>query len=254
MSNWGTLYNGIVLRSGGGRSGTTDLLKVKLAAIEAIARHDAKHFFFNEQRFTIQTVASQATYDTTDGLPQGIVRWISRFLQVDPLQDTSGRYSISRKPIDVMDRSRAGVTYTAQPEIWGFFDQALEIYPGPDAVHDIHGKVVVKPGVPIGRNESGTWKFYKPWTTSFIAGNEMDDAYPDSGSGEANAWFTEPLAFSAISYFAEYLLWKNYWHGNKGEADSALETYLGFLAELEEVTVRLEEPRAIQPMNLGSLA
>jgi hypothetical protein len=112
--------------------------------------------------------------------------------------------------------------------------------------------VVVKPGVPIKRNEAGTWKFYKPWTTSFVLGNEIADTYPTSP--DANAWFTEPLAFSTIGYFAEYLLWASSWHGTKGQQQQALELYLGFLSELEDRSLKLGEARSVEPMNLGAYA
>lgn len=255
MSNWGTLIQEVTDRAGGGRGSTADQDAVKQAAISAVARHDSRHLFFNEERATIATVASQATYTTADGLPAGIVRFLSPYLEVDEGQDADNRYRIRRVPIAKLDALRMGVTSTSEPEAWAYFDETLEIYPDPDVVHDLRLKVVVKPGVPIKRLESGVWKFYKPGTTSFVSGNEMDDAYPDPGAtpAEANAWFTDPLAYEVIAHYTEYLLWESYWHGTGGQGQKALQRYAEFVAELEDRTAKLTEPRYIEPMDLSCL-
>lgn len=254
MSNWGTLYNELLLRAGGGRTSDNDKVLAKLAIVDAITRHDSRQFYFTEERFTFQTVADQETYGVADGVPQGIVRFLSPHLFVDRDQDEVSRYAIPRVTPAALDEARATSPVSAEPDLWSYFDRTLEIYPPPDAVHDVSGRAVVRPGVPIARNESGAWKFYKPWTTSFVGGNEMTDTYPDASASEANAWFTETLAYAVIRNYAMYILYSDPWQASKGQDSAALQRYAEFLSELEAVSAKVREPRKVEPMNLGALA
>lgn len=244
--NWGTLIQEVIGRAGGGRTSTADTDAVKQAAVSAIARHDSRHFFFNEQRATIATVLSKVTYTTADGLPAGIVRFLSPYLEVDPGQVADSRYRIRRVPIAKLDALRMGMTSTSEPEAWSYFDEKVEIYPAPDAVHDLRLKVVVKPGVPGKSYSGGAWSFTKP------DGTAMADTYP--GAGEANAWFTDPLAYEVITNYTEYLLWEGAWHGTQGQGQKALQRYAEFMSELEDRTIKLEEPRYVEPMDLSLAA
>lgn len=251
MSNWNTMVQGIVAAAGGGRSGTGDLDAVRRAIVDAIAHEESQHYYFTAERFDFATVADQESYGTADGVPSGVVEVLGEYLFLDPLQDADNRRAIRRQTAQRIDELRAGVAYTSEPEVWGFFGGEIELYPTPDAVHDVRGRVSRSPGTPIYRIETTTWKFYKPGTTSFVAGNELTDAYPSSP--DTNAWFTDTLAFRVIRSYAEYLLYAGVWHASKGQDMKALQRYTEFRAALEDRTSKLTRPARIEPFDLRGI-
>lgn len=241
MSDWGTLRQNLVDQAGDGR----DADDVQRAMVDAIAHESSEHYFFNEQRFSFATVDGQQTYGTADGVPVGIVSFISQWLFLDVGQDADDRHPIRKETMQWIDTARAGASAGDQPEAWAYFDEKIELWPDPGSTtHDVRGRVVVQPGVPSYVYSGGSWSFKKP------DGTAMTDDYPDSGSGEANAWLTDDQAYRVIRSYAEYLLYSGTWHATKNQDQKALQRYLEFKEKLED-RMATHRPHRIEPYPLG---
>jgi hypothetical protein len=218
--NWGTLCQEVLADAGRPAS---ELDRVKLKLIDAMARHRAEHYWFNEIPFNFTLTAGTDSYDeTTVGFPAGLVGVLGDSVFVDLAGSASSRYAVTRSTIDYLERCRASGPFSGQPEVWALSSRKLELYPSPaDSTDVLRGRAFVDQWVPIKRYSAG-WKFYLPGTTVFNVGNELTDAYPASPA--TNPWITE--AHEMIRLYATYLLWSQVWQATDGQDQKALQAYV----------------------------
>lgn len=244
--NWGTIIAGLLADTG---RGVVESDRLKRAVVLAIRQHADEHFWFNEVSFSFATVANQSAYtEGTLGFPNGLVSILGQNLFIDLAGSSSSRYAMHRRAQEYLENCRASATYVAPPEIFALFNKSLELYPTPDtSTHIIRGRAVVDQWTPIVRYEAGAWKFYKPLTTSFIAGNLIADDYPTGG--DTNPWLTD--ADDVISLYAQYLYWSQMAQANDGQDQKALAAYVAALASLQEKTSNLGMPFELEPYPIG---
>lgn len=245
--NWGTIVQELLSDTS---RPSSDSDRVKLAICDAIDQHAHETYFFQEQRFSITLAASTKAYgESTAGFPKGAVTFLDDHLFLTP----EGKTADAMVPIDrvsqgeIEDRRSCGGLQESQPFLWSVWARQIELYPTPEAEHTLEGRVYAHPGAPIKLYTGGAWKFYKPFTTSFVVGNEMTDAYPSSP--DTNSWFVQGEGYQLIRWYAAYLLWVVWQTGSSaaGEANAALQRYAEVKATLEDKTARLRAPIDIEP-------
>jgi hypothetical protein len=251
--NWGTSYQRILLSSG---KPANQADHVKHALIDALDHHRHDQFYFNALAFNFTLTASTANYgEATTGFPKELISVVGEHLYLDRAGVASDRYPLARVSQEELELCQsAGGAYTAQPEIWAFFNREIHFYPTPDSSTDVvRGRAYVDQWVPILRFETPNWKYYKPLTTSFIAPNELTDTYPVTPL-DLNPWFTESGAAAMIRHYAEYLVWSQHWQANDGQDQKALMAYTQARHALESRSSSMLAPLQVEPYPIGPFA
>lgn len=240
--DWGTLVQEIIEESGRPSSETT---RVKLKLCDAIAKHRAEHFWFNEVAWSFNLVAGTDSYgEATVGFPAGLVTIPRGSVYVDLAGSASSRYDLRAVSIEHLEALRASGPFSGEPDTWAFYAGKLELYPTPSSAADVlRGRAIVDRWNPIKKYSGGAWKFYKPLTTSFVVGNELTDAYPSAP--DENPWVTE--AADMIRAYALYLLWSQVWQATDDQAQRAMQFYLEARASHEDRTRSMTAPPRVEP-------
>jgi hypothetical protein len=250
VSNWSTIVQR-VLSSSGKPSNQAD--KVKLALVDAFDHHRHDHFYFNEIDFNFALVDNTSAYgETTAGFPKELLSIVGEFLFVDIDNDASSRFPVARRTQEELELCRAGGgAYTAQPDLWAFFNRQIQLYPTPNSNTDVlRGRALVDQWVPIVRYESGVWRFYKPLTTTFTSTEELGIDYPTGG--DLNPWLTETQAAAMLRHYSEYLLWSQTWQATDGQDQQALMAYTQARHSLESRSMSMGGPLQVEPYPIGS--
>lgn len=250
--NWGTIAHRILSQAG---QPVNQLDKVKLALIDALSHHRHDQLYFNQLFFFFNTVDGTPNYgEATSGFPKELIEIVGEYLFLDVNGVAGNRQPIERRTMEELELSRVGGTGDeGQPEIWAYSEREIHFHPTPDAsTHIISGRAYVDQWVPIPLWVGGTWKFYKPLTTTFDASAELDDDYPTSP--DTNPWLTEDHASAMLRHYAEYLLWSQTWQAEDQQDQKALLAYTQARYSLEERSSSLGGPLQVEPYPIGPFA
>lgn len=250
MSNWGTLTQE-VLQDGQKPDVANETPRVQRAIVDSIALHSRERMFFMEKRGSLTLLQGQDSYGLGAGanaLPPDLISISGQTIDIDFAGDANQRWQLRWRPIETIDEMRRHTAIVGPPDYWSFYSNKIEFWPKPDiSGHVVRFRYLSAPGVPIKRYESTTWKFYKPFTTSFVIGNIMTDAYPDPALSEANAWFDTTVGYAVIKHHVLYRLWAGPWRGSADQAQAQMGLYVEALAALKEWSTRKSAPRRVQP-------
>ena len=113
----------------------TDLSsQIDRAINEAINHYESETTWFNETSGIVTTVASQQSYDTTDGLPDDVLE----ILKVTLTQATNNTYTMVPKEIQwILDNNTSGSTFTGPSIYYAWYANKLYLYPTPDDAYTI---------------------------------------------------------------------------------------------------------------------
>lgn len=108
--------------------------QIAAAIATAIGEYQKDRFTFTESRsVTFSTVAGQEFYTTADSASIPLIR------KLDYVKCYVGStaYDVCRQSMDIMEELSDAATNTGQPSEYGLIDDALRLYPVPDAVYTI---------------------------------------------------------------------------------------------------------------------
>lgn len=235
---WRTMYEEI-LADAGRPSGDAD--KAKRAIVDAIDKHAAESFFFNEGAIRFPTVNGQSGYGDGAGL-NGLLQVLGPLtLLVDG--EEANQQLLPRMTWGEMVEARVLQAATAsQPEAWAWRDGRIELFPTPDEdEHIVVGNGLFQHGR-LRRRHNGTSFVY--YTGDGVT--ELADNYPEGV--EVNRWFDE--GYVMIRCYAEYVLYSSQLHAQAGQVERLLTRYLEHYETLKARTDRPLAPGFIRPMEL----
>jgi hypothetical protein len=252
--NWGTLTS--ELMADGQKPDTTkEAPRVQRAICDSIALHSRERLFFMEKRGSLTLLTGVDSYGLGTGankLPVDLLSISGQTIDLDLQGDAAQRWQLRWRPAETIDDMRRRQAITGQPDYFGWYANNIELWPKPSRDGDVlRFRYLSAPGVPIKRFETSTWKFYKPYTTSFVVGNLMADAYPDPALSETNLWFDTVVGYNVIRHHALFLLWSGPWRGSADQAQQQQVMYLEALTALKEWSYRKSVPRQVQPYTGG---
>jgi hypothetical protein len=119
---------------------------------DAIAQYQSTRFYFNETRaVTFALIPGQSLYGAADCAS------IPLFFQIDDVFITvSGRtYPLVRADADLLEELAGSTLASGDPNSWAWIDQALRVYPVPNAARTIRLVGALKRAAPASDGEIG---------------------------------------------------------------------------------------------------
>jgi hypothetical protein len=236
MSNWGTMAGTIMKRC---NRNETQLPAIKRAICDAIAKHRGDNFPWTQGAIATFTLTTgQGSYPLADfGI--SVIAFMGQKLTILYNGDANDSHPLEWASRERMFELYRGVADTGLPDFWSFWGEQFEVYPAPDAEHEIQFPYIADAGTPIYTGSiSGstvTYTFYEPDGVTV-----MTDAY---GTGaKYSPWFDQRKGYQMIAWYAEYLLWTTDWQASDGQDQRALMRYTE--AEAQARMLASLQPRA----------
>lgn len=126
--------------------------RINEAIISAIQHWERERFFFNEARTTLVTVADQANYSTSDGVPTGLVK-----IDVLTVTVNSTTYPLVDRTYSYIENIKNSVQYTGWPYSYAYYQEDIWPYPIPNGSFTLNMSYIARlPEVSLSASDSAT--------------------------------------------------------------------------------------------------